>query len=117
MGHESRNPLELEKIVYQEKIFEQDDDLHVRGIIFYPNAEGIVGIGGIDNMRLATREEFIDSYIKGAMLIASDDGDICKPVSMRIKEDYVAVSYQYASPGSGELRTHWISVGKIPGPL
>ena len=99
-----------------EKIYEQAKDLHVRGIIFYPNTEGIAGIGGIDNVRLATREEFIDAYVKGTMLIASNDGDICKPVSMYIEENYVAVSYQYASPGSGELGTHWISVGKISDP-
>lgn len=108
---------ELIKIYESDNIYEQAKDVHVRGIIFYPNEkEGIAGIGGNDNMRLATREEFIDAFVKGTMLIASDDGDLCKPVSMRIKEDYVGVSYQYASPGSGELRTHWISVGKIPGP-
>lgn len=107
---------EFMKTFESENIYEQSKDLHVRGIIFYPNTKGIAGIGGKDNMRLATREEFIDAYIKGAMLIASNDGDICKPVSMRIKEDYVAVSYQYASPRSGELSTDWISVGNIPGP-
>ena len=107
---------EIMKIFGSDNIYEQSKDLHVRGTIFYPNEKGVAGIGGNDNMRLATREEFIDAYVKGTMLIASQDGDICKPVSMRIKEDYVAVSYQYASPGSGELRTHWVSVGKIPGP-
>ena len=106
---------ELMKIYESDNIYEQSKDLHVRGIIFYPNEKGIAGIGGIggiDNIRPATREEFIDAYIKGTMLIAAKDGEICKPVSMHIEYDYVAVCYRYASPGSGELRTYWVSVGK-----
>ena len=103
---------ETTKIYESDNIYEQAKDLHVRGIIFYPNEKGIAVIGGIDNIRPATREEFIDAYIKDTMLIAAKDREICKPVSMHIEYDYVAVSYQYASPGSGELRTHWISVGK-----
>ena len=112
MEQEFRNPLELEKIVEQEKIYEQAKDLHVSATVFYTSNK--LAYTDPDCEVKATKEEFIDAYIIGTMLIVTNYGDICKPVSMHIEEDYVAVCYSVASPGADSNTPKYIGVGKLP---
>lgn len=99
-----------------EKLYEQANDLHVRGIMFYPNSRGYAFLDQ-ELEEKATQEEVIDAFVKGVMFI-SRDGHIYKPIDLDISEEgYVTAMYLTHIFGSnGDPKVQYVIAGEIPEP-
>ena len=97
-----------------DKIYEQSKDLHVRGTIFYPSSNKNLAYTDPDCEEKATKEEVIDAFVKGTMVI-SRDGHIYKPIDLDIREEYVTAMYLTHIFGSdGNPTVQYVIAGEMP---
>ena len=95
-----------------EKIYEQAKDLHVRGTIFY-TSDNLLYIDP-DLKVKATKEEVIDAYSKGTMIIAAPPKNICKPINLVNEEKYVSILCELHTYGSDTRQSIQLVAGTPP---
>lgn len=95
-----------------EKIYEQAKDLHVRGTIFYTSNKLVYT--DPDCEVKATKEEVIDAYSKGTMIIAVPPKNICKPINLVSEEKYVSILCEFHTYGSDTRQSIQLVAGTPP---
>ena len=97
-----------------EKIYEQAKDLHVSATVFYAsNRNAFVYIDPDLKVR-ATKEEVIDAFCKGTMIITVLPNNICKPVDLYSEKEYVSILCEIHTHGSETRQTAQLVAGIPP---
>ena len=97
-----------------EKIYEQAKDLHVRGTTFYASTSNAFVYIDPDLKVRATKEEVIDAFVKGTMIITVLPNNICKPVDLYGEKEYVSILCEIHNYGSDTRQIAQLVAGTPP---